>query len=1029
LLSKKHLKMLIDVLNNEIYDYIGQLKIFDFERRESMRKISNKQRFLAVVLSVLMVALGLPLQAQAASSNWSQLANKTGDIDWIYGNLNSSKSVYVEGMSVPQRLIINDIKPIEGKHYVEFEHQFTKGGYYAYDFITGWDQAKDAAQDYIGQNWDDDWIGELQHSVDIAVPSNTHSSDQENAYEDIYGERTIRLYSSEPVTKTAITITMNNTLQGDVDGDSSLGFKVSWEGDAKDVVILYASHIAIGDNSEMGWGAGKGAGGISGSPYHNYLASSSEWEGKSSKDNQLSIDYDVVNISGIKWGDKDGDGIKDTSEDGLKGWEIWADLNKNGALDSSEPSASTGSNGRYSLNVMLADKNNNNVRVYETQKSGFTQTYPGDEIYHEFILKQGDADISDVNFGNFEILPSITVTKVASPTSRPIGGGEFTYNFVVTNNGEVPVTLTSVYDSDIHDITLPADVRLEPGESTEEMTATWTHTESGTHTNTVTAIATSVYDINKVAKATASASVNVSNDYASIIVTKTPYPLALPEPGGEFTFTYVITNNGTEVVTLTGVDDDKIGPISLDGVNTIINPGASVTLTGMKTYTDNGTYVNKVTVNALYGGYKTLTAEATASVTVTDTKPLISVTKTASPTSMTVPGGEFTYTFVVKNIGTVPVTLTSVSDKLYDDKVIKEITLPKIVDLLPGETSAEMVITATHTAVGTYRNTVTATAVDDDGNPATSTADAFVKVTEEFIPRYELAITKEADVEEYDAVNDVINYTIKVSNKGNSALTNVDVTDSLLKEALSGPTGDANENEALDTDEIWVYKGAYSVTQADITRGFITNIAKADSKETEPETGSVTVDYDEPGGPTDNSRYRITIEKDADVREYSAEGDVINYTITLNNNGNRVLTGIKVTDPLLKTLDGPEGDSDNDKKLDLNETWIYTGSYTVTEADMLEDSIENTATADTNETGPVDDTVIVNRNEEEIIIPEPEVPEAGVPEIPEEIEEQPVPQGTLPNTGRFFNTSILAALGSILVISGLALNKKKRIKE
>lgn len=984
-----------------------------------MRKISNKKRFLAVVLSVLMVALGLPLQAQAASSDWSQLANKTGDIDWIYGNLNSSKSVYVEGMSVPQRLILNNIEPISGEHYVDFEHQFTKGGHYAYDFITGWDQAKEAAKDYIGQTWSDSWIGKLQYSVDIPVLSNNHSGDQEDAYEDIYGQRTVRLYSSEPVTKAAIT--MNNTLQGDVDGDSSLGFTVTWEGDAKDVVILYASHIAIGDNSEMGWGDGNGAGGISGSPYHNYLTASSEWEGKSSKDNQLSIDYDVVNISGMKWGDNDGDGIKDSGEDGLKGWKIWEDLNGNGFLDNGEPSTLTGSNGKYSLNVLLAEKNNNNVRIYETQKSGFTQTYPSNK-FHEFVLKQGDSDITDVNFGNFEILPSITVTKVASPASLPIGGGEFTYKFVVTNNGEVPVTVTSVVDNVIGEIKLPADVKLEPGESTEEMTATWTHTESGTHTNTVTAIAED--DNNNEAKATASASVNVSNDYASIIVTKTPYPLTLPEPGGEFTFTYVITNNGTEVVTLTEVHDDQIGLISLPEIKTI-EPGKSVTLTGKKTYADDGTYVNIVNVKGTYDNGKPITAEATASVTVTDTKPIISVTKTASPTSMTVPGGEFTYKFEVENVGTVSVTLTRVYDNVFG-----EIELPEDRYLLPGEKSAEMVVTATHTAAGTYHNTVTATAVDDDENPATSTDDASATVTEEFIPLYELAITKDADVEEYDEVNDVINYTINVSNKGNSALTQVTVTDPMLG-TLTGPTGDDNENEALDTDEVWVYKGSYSVTQDDIARGFITNIAKAYSYETEEVEDSVTVDYDEPGGPTDNSRYRITIEKDADVKEYSAEGDVINYTITLNNTGNRVLTGIKVTDPLLKTLDGPEGDDDNDKKLDLNETWTYTGSYTVTEADMLEDSIENTATADTTETGPVDDSVIVKRTEDEItIIPEPEVPEAGVPKIPEEIiEEQPVPQGTLPNTGRFFNTWILAALGSILVISGLALNRKRRIKE
>lgn len=898
-----------------------------------MKKISNMKRFLAVVLSVLMVALGLPLQAQAASSDWSQLANKPGSIQWIYGNLNSNKSVYVEGMSVPQRLVLNDIKPIDDEHYVEFEHQFTKGGYYAYDFITGWDQAKDAAEDYIGQNWDDDWIGELGNFVEIAVPTNGYASDQEDAYEEVYGQRTIRLYSSEPVTKAAIT--MNTTLQGDVDGDSSLGFKVTWEGDAKDVVILYASHIAIGDDSDMGWGAGNGAGGISGSPYHNYLTSSSEWSGKSSKDNQLSIEDLIVNISGMKWGDTDGDGIKDSGEEGLNKWKIWADLNSNGTLDSGEPSTSTDSNGRYSLNVMLAEKNNNVVRIYETQKSGFTQTYPSDEIYHEFVLKQGDEDIADVNFGNYEMLPSITVTKKASPASRPIGGGEFTYTFVVTNNGEVPVTLTSVVDDVIGNIKLPADVYLEPGESTEEMTATKTHTASGTYTNVVTASAKD--DNNNPATASASASVNVSFDYASITVTKTPNPLTLPEPGGEFEFTYVVTNNGTEVVTLTEVVDDKIGVISLPEVKTI-NPGASVTLTGKKTYTDDGTYVNKVTVNALYDVNKPITAEATASVTVTDTLPLISVTKTASPTIMTVPGGEFTYTFVVKNIGTVPVTLT----KVYDD-VIKDIKLPKIVDLLPGETSEPMQATMTHTAAGTYNNTVTATAVDDDGNKATSSADASVEVTEEFIPKYEMGITKTADVEEYDAVNDVINYTIKISNKGNSALTQVTVTDPMLG-TLTGPTGDANENGALDTDEVWIYNGSHSVTEDDIANEKIINTAKAFSYETEEVEDSVTVDYD-PQGPEE-------------------PGD-------------------------------PEDPEEPDRP---------------------------------DRPGRPEEP-----GEEELInIPEPDVPEAGVPEMPEEpeeiIAEQPVPQGVLPDTGRFFNTSILAAIGSILVLSGLALNKKKHIK-
>ena len=36
-----------------------------------------------------------------------------------------------------------------------------------------------------------------------------------------------------------------------------------------------------------------------------------------------------------------------------------------------------------------------------------------------------------------------------------------------------------------------------------------------------------------------------------ISVTKVPDPKSLPEPGGLFTFTYVVTNNSVEDVTLT----------------------------------------------------------------------------------------------------------------------------------------------------------------------------------------------------------------------------------------------------------------------------------------------------------------------------------------------------------------------------------------------------------------------------------------------------------------------------------------------
>ncbi len=50
----------------------------------------------------------------------------------------------------------------------------------------------------------------------------------------------------------------------------------------------------------------------------------------------------------------------------------------------------------------------------------------------------------------------------------------------------------------------------------------------------------------------------------------------------------------------------------------------------------------------------------------------------------------------------------------------------------------------------------------------------------------------------------------------------------------------------------------------------------------------------------------------------------------------------------------------------------------------------------------------------------------GVPEVPIEVEDPEVPLATLPDTGAFMNTSILAAIGSAFVLSGIGLGRKKR---
>jgi uncharacterized repeat protein (TIGR01451 family) len=258
-----------------------------------------------------------------------------------------------------------------------------------------------------------------------------------------------------------------------------------------------------------------------------------------------------------------------------------------------------------------------------------------------------------------------------------------------------------------------------------------------------------------------------------------------------------------------------------------------------------------------------------------------------------------------------------------------------------------------------------------------------------------LNVHKSADVASVDSAGDIIHYTITVQNAGGVGQTGVTVNDPLLggNLYLSGdtsnfgvhdagenwaPNGDTNNNGILEVGETWTYTGSYTVKQVDLDvngidghgnpdfDGDIDNTVTVNSNEAAAQLASATVAI--AGSPD------FTIAKDADVSSVDAAGDIINYTIQVANSGNVMLTGISVSDPNLggtlylsgdSDQDGvhdagenwaPNGDTDNDGNLDVGETWTYTGSHTVTQAEMdAGTDIVNTATVDTVETNSKSD--------------------------------------------------------------------------
>ncbi|MCM8640114.1 SdrD B-like domain-containing protein [Accumulibacter sp.] len=214
-----------------------------------------------------------------------------------------------------------------------------------------------------------------------------------------------------------------------------------------------------------------------------------------------------------------------------------------------------------------------------------------------------------------------------------------------------------------------------------------------------------------------------------------------------------------------------------------------------------------------------------------------------------------------------------------------------------------------------------------------------------------LNIVKNASVPGGSAnvAGEVISYTIAVQNTGNQTLTGVTVSDPFISNLTRVADTVGDNDNLLEVGETWAYTASHTVTQAEIDAGGnIVNVATADSNETGPDTDDASIPVAQ--NPS------LNIVKNASVPGGSANvaGEVISYTIAVQNTGNQTLTGVTVSDPFISNLTRvADTVGDNDNLLEVGETWAYTASHTVTQAEIdAGGSIVNTATADSNETGP-----------------------------------------------------------------------------
>jgi hypothetical protein len=260
----------------------------------------------------------------------------------------------------------------------------------------------------------------------------------------------------------------------------------------------------------------------------------------------------------------------------------------------------------------------------------------------------------------------------------------------------------------------------------------------------------------------------------------------------------------------------------------------------------------------------TVTAEATETVKTEDVNGELTVEKTADKTTGLNKGDVVTYSIVVTNTGNV--TLTDVA--VVDAKT----GLNESIDVLAVSDSKSY--TTTHTIdeadllAGKFENVATADGKDPKGNDVHGEDSETVTT---IVAGAGLAITKEAAKDEGLKLDEVVTYTIVVTNTGDVTLYNVKVDDE--------QTGLHTEIAELAAGESKTFTAEHKITEADILAGEYVNTAKAEADDpTKSDDSTVTAEATETVK-TEDVNGELTVVKTADKTTGLNKGDVVTYTI------------------------------------------------------------------------------------------------------------------------------------------------------
>jgi len=576
----------------------------------------------------------------------------------------------------------------------------------------------------------------------------------------------------------------------------------------------------------------------------------------------------------------------------------------------------------------------------------YVQTFPDTFVrpmvglvaaFYDGIYKKATLTLSHGCLPEYSMAVHKTITSAAPQTV----GDVITYQISVENTSNINLHNVNVSDPNATITDCSVSLPLETFNRGDSFTCNASHTVTTDDMNAGvvynTAEATSDEDDEE--SNPTSQPIFVAQPSINIFKSLTSAPVY--KVGDVATYHLVVTNNGNVPLTNVNVTDPKatITSCSVDVPVASLAVGASFTCEASHTVTDADFDTNGFT-NIAHASSDQTSEDSNPVDSPLTPAPALTIYKSSLNGASGI-GDVLNYNITVQNTGNVTVHNVGVVDgnATLGDCTIAQAAVTLPVDLEVGsqlDCAASHTVTEADMLAGIVINTAHTTS--DNANEADSN-----EVDNPLTAAPSLNVVKSLTSSAPSKVGDVITYQINVTNNGNIPLHNV---------TLSDPNATIDScSVTLPVDlalgDGFICSVSHVVTDADMTAGSVTNIATANSNETNNNSNPVVSPL--VAAPS------MSVIKSITNAAPTTVGDTIAYQIVVTNNGNVTLHNVAVTDAYAVV---DSCDTAAPVTLAIGASLTCLAHHVTTDADFLATHYDNTANAASDEKTQDSNTVI-----------------------------------------------------------------------